>query len=85
MFDILFHRRHIIVKELRIRRSRNTCPTLVILPPHWSPLESERLAQLMFENMNVPGLYLADAPVMAAFGCGVLTALVIDIGHETMG
>ena len=33
----------------------------------------------------MPGLYVADSAVMAAFGCGVLTAVVVDVGWESMG
>jgi actin-related protein len=54
------------------------------VPISWGVDDIERLVQLMFENMNVPGLYVADSALMAVYGCGVLSGLVIDIGHETM-
>ncbi|KAI9359600.1 actin family [Zopfochytrium polystomum] len=75
--------KHIVVKELRIRRKKNTHPALIVIPPSWGIPDVELFVQIMFEQMNVPGLFVGDAPVMAAFGCGVLSALVIDIGHDT--
>ncbi|KAJ3108540.1 hypothetical protein HDU97_000822 [Phlyctochytrium planicorne] len=74
--------RHIIVKELCIRRAMNESPALVAVPIYWGNDDIDRLCQIMFEIINVPGLYIADAPLMAAFGCGVLSAVVVDIGHE---
>ncbi|KAJ1566660.1 hypothetical protein HK405_008929, partial [Cladochytrium tenue] len=76
--------KHVLVKELGVRRRRNATPVLVAVPPTWGVPDVERLVQLMFETMNVPGLYIADVPLMAAFGCGVLSGLVIDFGHESI-
>ncbi|KAJ3268137.1 Actin-like protein 8, partial [Blyttiomyces sp. JEL0837] len=68
---------------MRINRAQNDCATLLVVPISWGMFELERLVQIMFEKMNVPQLYIADAPLMAAYGCGVLSALVVDMGHET--
>ncbi|KAJ3416629.1 hypothetical protein HDV05_000911 [Chytridiales sp. JEL 0842] len=81
-FEVLI--KHTLVRELEIRRSKNDAAVLVCLPLTWSQADIERLVQLLFEKMNVPGLYIAEKPLMALFGCGVLSGLVIDVGHETM-
>ncbi|KAJ3219822.1 hypothetical protein HDU67_009010 [Dinochytrium kinnereticum] len=73
--------KHIVVKELGVRRAMNECPCLVAIPMYWGNDDVDRLCQIMFEMLNVPGLYVADAPLMGAFGCGVLSAVIIDIGH----
>ncbi|KAI9320339.1 actin-domain-containing protein [Obelidium mucronatum] len=75
--------KYILVKELGVRRSTNETPALVCIPLSWSTVDVERLVQIMFETLNVPGLFIAEAPMMALFGCGLVTGLVIDIGYET--
>lgn len=72
-------------KELGIKRSRNASPVLMVVPTDWTKEEHERITQIFFENFNVPGLYLAEEPLMTIYGCGVVTGLVIDIGHNSTG
>ncbi|KAI8849382.1 actin family [Chytridium lagenaria] len=74
--------KHIVIKELGVRRAMNECPTLIAVPIYWGNDDIDRLCQIMFEIINVPGLYIADSPLMAAFGSGVLSGVVVDIGHE---
>ncbi len=47
--------------------------------------DQERLAQLMFEEFNVAGLFMCTQPVLSAFALGKLTCLVTDIGHDKTG
>ncbi|KAK3828784.1 MAG: actin family [Benniella sp.] len=75
--------RHVLFKELGIKRSRNASPVLMVVPTDWTKEEHERITQIFFENFNVPGLYLAEEPLMTIYGCGVVTGLVIDIGHNS--
>jgi hypothetical protein len=57
----------------------------MVVPTDWTKEEHERITQIFFENFNVPGLYLAEEPLMTIYGCGVVTGLVIDIGHNSTG
>ncbi|KAK9805370.1 hypothetical protein WJX73_007756 [Symbiochloris irregularis] len=51
-------------------------------PLHFSKADRERLTQLAFEEFNVDGLFLCDAPVLALYAVGKVTGCVVDIGHE---
>ncbi|KAG0364967.1 actin-domain-containing protein [Gamsiella multidivaricata] len=75
--------RHVLFRELGIKRSRNASPVLMVVPTDWTKEEHERITQIFFENFNVPGLYLAEAPLMTLYGCAAVTGLVIDIGHNS--
>ncbi|CAO3594965.1 unnamed protein product [Absidia cylindrospora] len=76
---------HILFKELGIKKARNEHPVLFTVPVHWNKLELERLTQEAFEFLNIPGLYIAPQPLLALYGCGAVTGLVVDIGHNTTG
>ncbi|KAF9913194.1 hypothetical protein EC991_003654 [Linnemannia zychae] len=75
--------RHVLFRELGIKRSRNASPVLMVVPTDWTKEEHERITQIFFENFNVPGLYLAEEPLMILYGCAAITGLVIDIGHNS--
>ncbi|KAF8941498.1 actin family [Dissophora ornata] len=75
--------RHVLFKELGVKRSRNASPVLMVVPTDWTKEEHERITQIFFENFNVPGLYLAEEPLMTIYGCGTVSGLVIDIGHSS--
>lgn len=47
--------------------------------------DRERLTQLLFEDFNIDGLFLCDAPVLALYSVGKVTGCVVDIGHEKAG
>ncbi|KAF9961663.1 hypothetical protein BGZ72_002495 [Mortierella alpina] len=81
--EALWQVRHVLFKELGIKRSRNASPVLMVVPTAWTKEEHERITQIFFENFNVPGLYLAEEPLMTIYGCATLTGLVIDIGHNS--
>jgi Actin len=76
-------RQHVLFQELGIKKSRNDCPVLLTVPQSWTKEQLERLVQIFFENFNAPGVYIATQPLMALYGCGVVTGLVVDIGHNT--
>ena len=40
----------------------------------------EKIAEIMFESFNVPGLYLADSTLLSLYSEGKFTGLVIDMG-----
>ncbi|CAG8498696.1 14051_t:CDS:2, partial [Acaulospora colombiana] len=73
--------RHILLKELNIKRARNECPVLVSVPNSWTRDNYERITQLFFERFNAPGLYIANQALMTMYGFGSLTGLVVDVGH----
>ncbi|KAF9188446.1 hypothetical protein BGZ50_001345 [Haplosporangium sp. Z 11] len=75
--------RHVLFRELGIKRSRNASPVLMVVPTAWTKEEHEQITQIFFENFNVPGLYLAEEPLMTLYGCAAVTGLVIDIGHNS--
>ncbi|RKP38401.1 actin family, partial [Dimargaris cristalligena] len=75
-------RRYIITKRFRLKVPTMDSPVVLAVPTGWSRNELERTAQIFFEQFNVPGIYIAEKPLLAAYGCGVLTGLVIDIGHN---
>ncbi|KAI1317506.1 hypothetical protein EDD11_008313 [Mortierella claussenii] len=75
--------RHVLFRELGIKRSRNASPVLMVVPTDWTKEEHERITQIFFENFNVPGLYLAEEPLMTLYGCAAVTGLIIDIGHNS--
>ncbi|KAG0036962.1 general RNA polymerase II transcription factor [Podila clonocystis] len=75
--------RHVLFRELGIKRSRNASPVLMVVPTDWTKEEHERITQIFFENFNVPGLYLAEEPLMILYGCATVTGLIIDVGHNS--
>lgn len=42
-----------------------------------------KLTEFMFEKFQVPAIFMAKAPVLAAFSCGRSTAVVLDSGHRS--
>ncbi|KAG5460594.1 MAG: actin-domain-containing protein, partial [Olpidium bornovanus] len=41
------------------------------------------MAQILFEGLNVPAIYIGEQPVMAVYGVGMASGLVVDIGATT--
>ena len=42
-----------------------------------------KIAQIMFETYNIPGLYIANPTVLSLYGCGKFTGVVVDLGYGT--
>jgi actin-related protein len=77
---------HVITGELKVKKSRNHSPILLSIPAHWSRNDREILVQMLFEKFNVPGLYIAERPLMALYGYGQhLTGLVLEFAHDRIG
>ena len=83
--DTFMNRRHILLKEFNIKRSRNECPVIVTVPSTWTKVQYEQIARIFFEIFNSPGLYIANQALMALYGCGSLNGLVVDIGYGKSG
>ncbi|KAI0313824.1 actin-related protein Arp4p [Amylostereum chailletii] len=58
-------------------------PVLMTEPAWNTPENRERLAEIMFEEFQVPAFYIANTSVLNAFAAGKGSALVIDIGQST--
>ncbi|KAJ1975388.1 hypothetical protein H4R34_004354, partial [Dimargaris verticillata] len=80
--DMLAFWGYLLTKGLKLSLEAMDCPVLLTTPCQWSRDELERTTQLFFERFNVPGLYIVEQPLLALYGCGMLTGLVIDIGHN---
>ncbi|EAU84581.1 brg1-associated factor b [Coprinopsis cinerea okayama7 len=57
-------------------------PILVTEPTWNTPANRERMAEIMFEEFQVPAFYIANTGVLNAFAAGKGSALVIDIGQS---
>ncbi|KAI0303141.1 actin-like protein Arp4p [Russula brevipes] len=59
-------------------------PSVLVTEPAWNtPVNRERMAEIMFEEFQVPAFYIANTGVLNAFAAGKGSALVIDIGQST--
>ncbi|CCM02833.1 uncharacterized protein FIBRA_04945 [Fibroporia radiculosa] len=58
-------------------------PILVTEPAWNTPANRERMAEIMFEQFNVPAFYISNTSVLNAFAAGKGSAYVVDIGHST--
>ncbi|KAF8917801.1 actin-related protein Arp4p [Mucidula mucida] len=57
-------------------------PILVTEPAWNTPENRERMAEIMFEEFQVPAFYIANTGVLNTFAAGKGSALVIDIGNQ---
>ncbi|GLB33592.1 putative actin family protein [Lyophyllum shimeji] len=71
---------HALVDVMRCTPSEH--PILVTEPPWNTPANRERMAEIMFEEFQVPAFYIANTGVLNAFAAGKGTALVIDVGKS---
>jgi len=58
-------------------------PVFVTEPAWNTPANRERMAEIMFEEFQVPAFYIANTGVLNAFAAGKGSALVIDVGHAS--
>ncbi|CAG8733578.1 2810_t:CDS:2, partial [Cetraspora pellucida] len=80
-FMVIIDRRHVILKELNIKRARKKCPVLITVPNSWAKEHFERIAHIFFETFNAPGPYIANQALMTLYGIDCLSGLVIDVGY----
>ena len=78
-FEKLLH--HIFFNELRIDPIEH--PVLIMDSPLTPLKQRERMCQMLFETFLVPALYQISTPVMAAYGCGKDTALIVEGNMST--
>ncbi|KAF7301444.1 hypothetical protein MIND_00709700 [Mycena indigotica] len=72
--------RHAIEDVMRCNATEH--PILVTEPAWNTPQNRERMAEIMFEEFQVPAFYIANTGVLNAFAAGKGSALVIDIGQK---
>ncbi|KAI0676897.1 actin-like protein Arp4p [Trametes maxima] len=72
---------HALTEVMRCNASEH--PVLVTEAPWNTPANRERMAEIMFEEFQVPAFYIANTGVLNAFAAGKGSALVIDIGQST--
>ena len=69
---------HIFTNELRVAPEEHN---LIISQPVNNIKENkEKIAEIMFESFNIPGLYIADSALLSAYAAGKFTGMVIDMG-----
>jgi actin-related protein len=71
--------------QLGCRRVTNNSPVIMGIPEDWSKRERERITQILFEQLNAPAIMMVDQALLAAYGVGTTTGIVVDIGYETIG
>ena len=71
---------HIFTNELKVDPKENN---VLITDVPLNPKEyKEKIAQIMFENFNVPGLYIANPGVLNMYSAGKWTGFSIDLGDR---
>lgn len=55
---------------------------LLIIPPTWGRDIQAECLRICFERFGLAGVYLGEAPVLAALGCAQANAVVVDFGHD---
>ncbi|KAJ3931574.1 MAG: actin family [Lentinula lateritia] len=73
--------RHALEDVMRCSASEH--PILVTEPSWNTTANRERMAEIMFEEFQVPAFYVANTSVLNTFAAGKGSALVIDIGQST--
>ena len=57
-------------------------PVLMIERSYNPPATRQLMTELLFEELQVPAMFLGKDAVMACYGCGRTSATVIDIGYS---
>ncbi|KAK5081651.1 Actin-like protein arp9 (SWI/SNF complex component arp9) [Lithohypha guttulata] len=57
-------------------------PVLVVSQPCWTARDKETITQYFFESWKIPALCIMDSALAAAWGFGVQSACVIDVGQD---
>ncbi|NXI69478.1 ACTL9 protein, partial [Anseranas semipalmata] len=70
---------HMFEHELRVPPEEHA---LLITEPLLSPASGrENVAEVAFESLGSPGLFVAPQPVLSTYAHGRTSALVVDMGH----
>ena len=71
---------HIFTNELRVDPEEHNI--MLTESPNNTKKNREKIAQIMFENFNVPGLYIANSAVLSLYSAGKFNGIVIDSGGD---
>ena len=75
-------RKHVLFKELQLRRAQNESPVIMSIAPGLSRTTYERICQIFFERFNVPGFAIFERPMAQIYAANSLSGVVVDIGQE---
>jgi actin-related protein len=56
---------------------------LLTEPPDMTRIGKERMAEILFEQFNVPAICIESAGVLALYSQGIRTGIVVDCGNRT--
>lgn len=70
-----------LVNALELGEGLKDVPVLLVIPGSWPRPVRLKLLRMLLEGIGVGGVYIAEASLMAAFGCATPTALVVDVGQ----
>eukprot|EP01012_Entosiphon_sulcatum_P046589 TRINITY_DN6269_c0_g1_i1.p1 TRINITY_DN6269_c0_g1~~TRINITY_DN6269_c0_g1_i1.p1 ORF type:complete len:396 (-),score=74.84 TRINITY_DN6269_c0_g1_i1:6-1193(-) len=73
---------HVYTDSLRMPPD-DRFPTLLTEPALASRDHRQRIAEVFFEKLRVPALYVASAPVLALYASGRTTGMVVESGYST--
>lgn len=65
----------------QLNQTPSSSPVLVTEPPNCSTVHKRRLAECFFEAFEVPELNMSVTGLMAIYGTGKTTGMVVDIGE----
>ena len=69
---------YIYYNDLRV--NPNEHPVMLTEPPLNDKKNKEKMAELMFEQFNVPAMYVSMQAILSLYASGRTTGLVIDVG-----
>ncbi|NXJ14746.1 ACTL9 protein, partial [Odontophorus gujanensis] len=71
--------KHLLEHELRVNPEDH--PLLLTEPPFSPTCSREIIAEIAFEVLGTPGLFVAPQSVLSVYTHGKISALVLDMGH----
>uniref|UniRef100_A0AC34QBP3 Uncharacterized protein n=1 Tax=Panagrolaimus sp. JU765 TaxID=591449 RepID=A0AC34QBP3_9BILA len=70
---------HTFFDKLKVSPTEH--PILLTEPLMNPTTNREKMAQIMFEQFNVPKLHVALQPILSIFAAGLVTGIVVESGH----
>lgn len=73
---------HVFSDELQVSPAEYN--TIILQPPVTPASQREKLAQILFNRFNVPGVFIANGSACSILSAGKFTGLVVDIGADEL-